>query len=83
MIEARRLLGQFHGGGDHLLVGLGGEDLAVVHDVGVFDPVGALLFDREIEQPGLRAIHEGTGFGERRFGGVARAEAKEENGEKS
>ena len=40
-IEARGLLGQLDGGVDGALIGLGGEGLGIVGDVGGFDPVGA------------------------------------------
>ena len=49
-VEPRGLLGVVRGCGDQPLVGLRGEDLRVVGDVGQLDPGGAARVDRQREQ---------------------------------
>src|ERR1019366_5203577 len=57
-IEPRGFLRQVDGGVDEAFIGLGGQGLGVVGDVGGLDPVGALALDRQRQQPGLGVCDE-------------------------
>ena len=80
--EARGLLGQLHGGRDLVFIGLGRKNLGVVSDEGGLHPIGALILDGKLQQFGLRAIEESSGFSQcGRFGvyrpGKSRTQDKE------
>ncbi len=82
LAEARGLLGQLHGGRDLIFIGLGRQNLGVVSDEGGLHPIGALILDGKLQQFGLCAIEEGSGFSQRRrFGsrrpGKSRTQDKE------
>ena len=64
-VEARGLLGVVDGGGDGLLVELGGDGLGIVGDVGGLDPVGAGGVDAEEEELLFGVVDEFAGL----FGG--------------